>query len=1345
MQPIAPVAAAPIPSPSQPAPVPAKTPPPAPLTLDQSAAPLEPAPKDPMFSKLKSSQPGTPTSLRHSTTAGSDEMRLRPSNGHRRTASSSSLRPSEVSTPPRTPSLSGREDAEGKTLPPAPTANDPQPLTPSAEEKAAKEAQKRELWLKAAPVALAVPVLSLLGVPLCISLTLVAPLPLLFATYKDHPATREEWFIVWGVVTAGVLYSAGVHVLLATLVLLPPLLFLVFDPRQPGGKSTDDDPYPPHAAQNDSVAWVNHALTSLFPVISSDVLTPFIDLLEDALMEQVPPVVTSVRVSGASLGNQPLLLTSMRHITDDDWFKASTESPEKVKVNGRAKSDTVSSGLPVVTPLVNGPIPSTPTQATPTTAATPATPVTPVTPAPATLATPSSTRAGRSSSNASRTSSTAASVSDQAAVDPFDPIGVSAVADSEQLRKRDRLLQRIRGQRVERTSGDQSGDQTKDKSNPVDDDEEGEFVNFEVGFQYRHSADAAARGLGLHMLAYFGWGIKGVGGSEIPVYIDVVEIKGKLLIRLLLTASPPFVRMATVTFLSMPEFNISARPLRSMGFGSINAMDLPLIKQYIQKSIAQVAGHFVRPKQYTMDVDRLLLGKDSNLRTSAIGILHVVIHGATDLPKADTVGSCDPYLAISYSKFNKPVYSTRTIVDNQNPIYDEHAFVLVNEDTIVTGEKLRLRMFDADRFSADDALGQVEVDVEELVDMSTKGPRSDELFTRDDKLMPTQIGMKTQGELHWSVRFFPLWKMPADQVDKRMERAKKHNADEGIEAPWWIKWIEELVEKPEWEKQREKERKDTLAMFCTERQREEVEAMARPTAERSSGVLQFHIHQCVDLELESLSGSYSADVSKRKSAAMGKPALADVVDRAPSEITNPPSAYVEVHLNDKLVYRTRTKQLNPMPYFNAVSERFIRDWQLAKITFVVKDARDREHDPILGVVNLRLRDVFKKRAQETHWYPLVGGLGWGKLRLSLLFKPLDMQLPKGISMYEVATFEVTALSTTDFSNAFGKPPSLVIETEYDKAILDAPGAGGRDSLDDEPRKADLGQPAPPVADDAASTKSGVSSARVSAVPTTTRVTWDIAKPVRLAIMYRTTSSILFSFVTRHRMKKTKHHAIATLRLDDVIDGNEESRVVPVFATSSPREAIRAALVFNQYQRQGDPTALYKTSSDIRMIGFIHISFVLHPGISRAHEKIAKRDMKFRASYKAWGATRMLDATPAQIAAAAANADKEKDDGYDSDTEDEEEFDSDDEARPGQQRADRLHEDDTRAMLEESNAHGKALRQGNRGLFQLKIARTGKLVKDKIEAKLLSSAEKTKQDRRPRGMDLEVEKEGQSRF
>lgn len=74
----------------------------------------------------------------------------------------------------------------------------------------------------------------------------------------------------------------------------------------------------------------------------------------------------------------------------------------------------------------------------------------------------------------------------------------------------------------------------------------------------------------------------------------------------------------------------------------------------VQSSIAEVAQGFVSPASYSIDVDRLLLGRESSLRTHSVGVLQIMIHGAEDLPKTDTMGSCDPYVAISFSKFNKP-------------------------------------------------------------------------------------------------------------------------------------------------------------------------------------------------------------------------------------------------------------------------------------------------------------------------------------------------------------------------------------------------------------------------------------------------------------------------------------------------------------------------------------------------------------------------------------------------------------------------------------------------------------------------------------------------------------------
>lgn len=57
----------------------------------------------------------------------------------------------------------------------------------------------------------------------------------------------------------------------------------------------------------------------------------------------------------------------------------------------------------------------------------------------------------------------------------------------------------------------------------------------------------------------------------------MVRIKGTINLRLLLSATPPFVRSATFSFPKLPYFEISAKPLIRSAF---NAMGLPGMRSY---------------------------------------------------------------------------------------------------------------------------------------------------------------------------------------------------------------------------------------------------------------------------------------------------------------------------------------------------------------------------------------------------------------------------------------------------------------------------------------------------------------------------------------------------------------------------------------------------------------------------------------------------------------------------------------------------------------------------------------------------------------------------------------------
>ena len=68
----------------------------------------------------------------------------------------------------------------------------------------------------------------------------------------------------------------------------------------------------------------------------------------------------------------------------------------------------------------------------------------------------------------------------------------------------------------------------------------------------------------------------------------------------------------------------------------------------------------------------------------------------------------------------------------------------------------------------------------------------------------------------------------------------------------------------------------------------------------------------------------------------------------------------------------------------------------------------REHDPILGVVPLKLSDILQTSSQVTRWYPLDGGIGFGRIRISLLFRSVETRLPPQQLGWDVGTFEFTS-------------------------------------------------------------------------------------------------------------------------------------------------------------------------------------------------------------------------------------------------------------------------------------------------------------------------------------------------
>ena len=73
---------------------------------------------------------------------------------------------------------------------------------------------------------------------------------------------------------------------------------------------------------------------------------------------------------------------------------------------------------------------------------------------------------------------------------------------------------------------------------------------------------------------------------------------------------------------------------------------------------------------------------------------------ATDAPAALRAAS------FSYSKFGKPEYSTRIILQDLNPVFEETFPILLTSEEIKNEESLLLMLWDKDKYTGDDLIGR---------------------------------------------------------------------------------------------------------------------------------------------------------------------------------------------------------------------------------------------------------------------------------------------------------------------------------------------------------------------------------------------------------------------------------------------------------------------------------------------------------------------------------------------------------------------------------------------------------------------------------------------------------------
>lgn len=221
----------------------------------------------------------------------------------------------------------------------------------------------------------------------------------------------------------------------------------------------------------------------------------------------------------------------------------------------------------------------------------------------------------------------------------------------------------------------EENEKTKDSHEAAADEEGGDCYNLEVSFAYHAKPSgkrASDKARNMHMQLVFFLGIKGLFGVPLPIFFELQGLVGTVRFRLNLTPEPPFLKTLTFTLMGLPQIQAGCIPMVEKG---VNILNLPLISNFVNYAISATASMYVAPKSMTINMRAILQGDDIQKDVDALGLIWIRIHRAKGLIKQDRHGrkhgESDPYITLTFSKYGKPMYCTRVITDDLNPIWEE--------------------------------------------------------------------------------------------------------------------------------------------------------------------------------------------------------------------------------------------------------------------------------------------------------------------------------------------------------------------------------------------------------------------------------------------------------------------------------------------------------------------------------------------------------------------------------------------------------------------------------------------------------------------------------------------------
>jgi hypothetical protein len=236
----------------------------------------------------------------------------------------------------------------------------------------------------------------------------------------------------------------------------------------------------------------------------------------------------------------------------------------------------------------------------------------------------------------------------------------------------------------------------------------------------------------------------------------------------------------------------------------------------------------------------------------------------------------------------------------------------------------------------------------------------------------------------------------------------------------------------------------------------------------------------------------------------------------------------------------------------------MRDWRSGIVTVTVRDQRNREHDPILGVVPLRLSDILTTSSQVTRWYPLDGGIGFGRIRISLLFRSVETRLPPNMLGWDVGTFEF--ISDRIVATGWTSNTKLKLRTGGSTGKIPRTHCHSNEAGD------------------------GVYF----------DVSTEANNHVRLPVKYRYRSPVIFEF---HVTGKRGAAAYASIWLQNFVDNEETAIDIPIWTTKNGSRLVQ------NYVTEENAKAFIDTGlEDLQEVGRLQFRGRFKAGMDESHRE-----------------------------------------------------------------------------------------------------------------------------------------------